>query len=98
MASAFATTTFFTRGFATGSPSINSPSAQEDHAQYVEWATAKLTIGALAALVGGSYALVLDFADGSLPTPDSFTAQIAVIGGAALTLYGRWVARRPIGG
>lgn len=61
------------------------------------WFSSRVTLGAIAGLLGGGYTLVLDFTDGSMPTPDSFTAQIAVIAGAALTLYGRWVARRPLG-
>jgi hypothetical protein len=61
------------------------------------WFASRVTIGALAGLVGGSYGLVLDVLDGTLPTPESVTAQVVVIGGAALTLYGRWAARRPIG-
>ncbi len=61
------------------------------------WFASRVTLGAIASLVGGSYSLVLDFFDGTLPTPESLTAQVAVIGGAALTLYGRWAARRPLG-
>lgn len=57
----------------------------------------RVTIGAIMTLIGGGYALLLDFTDGSLPTPDALTAQLGVIAGAALTLYGRWVAAKPLG-
>jgi len=57
----------------------------------------RVTIGAVAGLIGGTYGLVLDFLDGTLPTAESLTAQVVVIAGAALTLYGRWAAKKPIG-
>ncbi len=61
------------------------------------WFTSRVTLGAVASIVGGAYGLLLDCLDGTLPTTDSLTAQVVVIGGAALTLYGRWAARRPLG-
>lgn len=57
----------------------------------------RVTIGAVAGLIGGTYGLVLDVLDGTLPTAESLTAQVVVIAGAALTLYGRWAAKKPIG-
>lgn len=57
----------------------------------------RVTIGAVIGLVGGLYTLGLDFADGTPPTVEAFTAQATVIGGAILTLYGRWIAKKPLG-
>ena len=60
------------------------------------WYASKVTLGAVATLIGGSYALVMDFADGTMPTGDSFTGQVVAIACAALALYGRWAARKPV--
>ncbi len=61
------------------------------------WFQSRVTLGAIVTLVGGVYQLVLDFTDGTMPTADSLTAQLGIIAGAAVVLYGRWVARKPIG-
>lgn len=57
----------------------------------------RVTIGAIMTLIGGTYALVLDFMDGVPPATDDLTAQATVIIGAAVVLYGRWVAQKPLG-
>ncbi len=62
------------------------------------WYQSRVTIGALITLVSGLYALGLDFADGTPPAVDSLTAQLGAIVGAATVLYGRWIARKPLGG
>lgn len=54
-------------------------------------------MGWLVLSAAGTYGLVLDFLDGTLPTAESLTAQVVVIAGAALTLYGRWAAKKPLG-
>lgn len=61
------------------------------------WYQSRVTLGALITLVSGTYALGLDCFDGSPPSPDSLTAQLGAIVGAATVLYGRWFARRPLG-
>jgi hypothetical protein len=57
----------------------------------------RVTIGAIMTLIGGSYALVLDFMDGVPPGVDDLTGQLTAIIGAGVVLYGRWAAKRPIG-
>jgi hypothetical protein len=57
----------------------------------------RVTIGAIMTLIGGTYALVLDFMDGVPPATDDLTAQATAIVGAAVVLYGRWVAKKPLG-
>ncbi|GAB4072805.1 hypothetical protein KHC28_00820 [Ancylobacter sonchi] len=61
------------------------------------WYLSRVTLGALLALVGGIYSLGLDFADGAPPSVDSLTSQLTAIVGAGTVLYGRWVARKPLG-
>ncbi|GAB4071793.1 hypothetical protein KHC28_00495 [Ancylobacter sonchi] len=61
------------------------------------WYLSRVTLGALLALVGGAYSLGLDFADGTPPSVDSLTSQLTAIVGAGTVLYGRWVAKKPIG-
>lgn len=61
------------------------------------WYQSRVTIGALITLVSGCYALGLDFLDGTPPTVESLTAQLGAIVGAATVLYGRWIARKPLG-
>lgn len=57
----------------------------------------RVTIGAVVAIVAGLYGLALDFSDGTLPTVDALVSQAGAIAGAALVLYGRWVATKPLG-
>ena len=59
------------------------------------WYQSRVTLDALLALVGGVYSLGLDFADGSRPSVDSLTSQLTAIAGTVL--YGRWVAKKPLG-
>ena len=61
------------------------------------WYQSRVTIGAFITLIGATYALVLDFTDGTIPNVDALTAQLGTIAGAVTVLYGRWVARKPIG-
>ncbi len=61
------------------------------------WYQSRVTIGAVLTLISGIYALATDFADGTPPDVETFTASAGVIAGAILTLYGRWVARKPLG-
>lgn len=61
------------------------------------WYQSYVTLGAITTLIGGSYGLIMDFADGTPPTLDSFTAQAGTLVGAAIALYGRWVASKPLG-
>lgn len=61
------------------------------------WYQSRVTLGALVALVGGAYSLGLDFTDGTPPSVDSLTSQLTAIIGAVTVLYGRWIARKPLG-
>ena len=75
---------------------LASPELQ--HAMNSEpWIQSRVTIGAIVALAAGGYGLGLDFADGTLPTVDAFVSQLGTIVGAAMVLYGRWVATKPLG-
>ena len=62
------------------------------------WFQSYVIVGSLVTLVAGSYGLVLDFTDGTLPTVADLTPQLAGIFGAGVALYGRWFATKPIGG
>ncbi|MBS7542997.1 hypothetical protein [Ancylobacter oerskovii] len=55
---------------------------------------ARITLGALVALIGGLYALGLDIADGTPPSVDSLSSQLTAILGASTVLYGQWRARK----
>ncbi|MCB4767961.1 hypothetical protein LGR54_05035 [Ancylobacter sp. Lp-2] len=80
-------------------PAIRDAVARLDHATNAEpWYQSRVTLGALVALVGGIYSLALDIADGTPPSVDSLTSQLTAILGAATVLYGRWRARKPLGG
>ena len=61
------------------------------------WYQSRVTIGALLALVGAAYTLLLDFYTPPPPSVEVLTAQLGIIGGSVTTLYGRWVAKKPIG-
>lgn len=61
------------------------------------WYQSRVTLGALGGAIAAAYTLFLDFADGTPPSVEVLTAQLSVIGSAALTLYGRWRATRPLG-
>jgi len=75
---------------------LASPELQ--HAMNAEpWIQSRVTIGAVVAIIAGGYGLALDFTDGTLPTVDALVSQLGTIGGAAMVLYGRWVATKPLG-
>lgn len=61
------------------------------------WYQSRVTLGALATLLGGSYNLVLQFVNHTPPTTDSFIAQATTLAGAAFVLYGRFIAKKPLG-
>jgi len=75
---------------------LASPELQ--HAMNSEpWIQSRVTIGAVVAIIAGGYGLALDFTDGTLPTVDALVSQAGAIAGAAIVLYGRWVATKPLG-
>lgn len=61
------------------------------------WYQSKVTIGAVLTLVTAGYALGLDFADGTPPDVNSFSAQMGTIAGALVVLWGRWLPGKPLG-
>lgn len=61
------------------------------------WYQSTVTIGALVTLVGGGYNLVYEIAVNGPPEPAAFTALASPVIGAMVTLYGRWLQRKPIG-
>lgn len=68
------------------------------HAANAEpWIQSRVTIGAIITLIAGSYGLGMDFLDGVPPAVDAFAGQVGAIVGAGVTLYGRWIATRPLG-
>ncbi len=75
---------------AVGAEIINATNAEPFY-------QSRVTIGAIMTLMGGSYSLVLDFMDGVPPGVDDLTGQLTAIIGAAVVLYGRWVATKPFG-
>ncbi|GAB4068356.1 hypothetical protein KHC28_15610 [Ancylobacter sonchi] len=80
-------------------PAVRDALARLDHRTNAEpWYQSRVTLGALVALVGGLYALALDIADGSPPSVEALTSQLTAILGAVTVLYGRWRARKPLGG
>lgn len=60
------------------------------------WYRSRVTLGSVAAIAGGIWALYLEWAGGTLDMADLYT-QGPVIAGGLTALYGRWVASRPIG-
>lgn len=83
---------------AVARPAVEALVAKIDHATNNEpWFQSRVILGSAAALVGALYALGLDFADGTPPTVDAFTAQFGIIAGSITALYGRLVATKPIG-
>jgi len=56
----------------------------------------RVLIGSIVGFIAGCYGLFIDFYDGIPPTTDSLIQQLTVIGGAALVIYGRLVATKPL--
>ena len=60
------------------------------------WYQSTVTIGALVTLVTAGYAFGWNISKAGLPEPTDFATQIGPIIGAFVTLYGRWIATKPL--
>lgn len=72
-----------------------SPEAQHLTNTEPPWRS-RVTLGALGAILSGLAGLAMAASQGDVSL-DAFGPHILAIGGGAFTLYGRWIASRPIG-
>lgn len=61
------------------------------------WWQSSVTLGAILTLVGGVYNFVWQVSLNGAPDPQTFIALMTPLAGAAWTLYGRWIQRKPFG-
>ncbi|MDR6954105.1 hypothetical protein J2X65_003473 [Ancylobacter sp. 3268] len=61
------------------------------------WFLSRVTLFAIGGILTTLYTAGLDFSDGTPPTVEAFSGYLAAIGTQFGVLYGRWVAKKPLG-
>lgn len=87
---------------ATGKYSVPAVAANEAAKVIVNqtnnepWFQSRVTLGSLGGVLGAFTVIINMFASGQIDVP-ALAGALATLIGAGVTLYGRWVAKKPLG-